>query len=332
MKSTRHCHASVPGPLRTITKPLPVRIGFSRVWLPAFALNLAACGLLCGQVDDFNDGNDDGWQRYDPIAQSGLGSVATYSFPSNSTYRIETSRSPAPGVVGPGRAGALRTQVSYSNFYLSVDIIDWDPTLNQAFGLMARLDDIGLGATDGYAFTYDASNGDLDLTAFLNEDPDDGEIPASGVDNIQLVRGTHYRMIFIGVGQDLTGAIYELPNVDEPIAQIMGVNNQYGSGFVGLINYDNSGNGAGRTDVTYDNFAAFAGPPPRLTFEYAADTRDLAIFWPASATSFVLQASPNLPATVWTNIPPPYEEFGDSKFHFEPTTGKSGLIFRLISE
>ena len=46
------------------------------------------------QADDFNDGNDTGWVRYDPLGTVGLGPMATYSFP-NGGYRIQPRRHPA---------------------------------------------------------------------------------------------------------------------------------------------------------------------------------------------------------------------------------------------
>ena len=69
----------------------------------AFLLLVAALpAFLHAQTDDFNDGNDAGWTRFNPI---GVGSFSVV----NGGYRLQTSPSPNPGAfVVPMR---LRTEV-----------------------------------------------------------------------------------------------------------------------------------------------------------------------------------------------------------------------------
>ena len=116
-----------------MTLQLPIRIpgmkANSTLNYSGFAaLAVAMIALIFGahharaQSDDFNDGNDNGWTRYDPISAV-AGPRATYSFP-NGGYRIQTLASPAPSQLGPARAGSLRTEVTYTNFFVSVDLID----------------------------------------------------------------------------------------------------------------------------------------------------------------------------------------------------------------
>ena len=102
------------------------------------------------QSDDFNDGNDTGWTHYSPLSVVGAG--GTFSFP-NGGYRIQAPASPNRAQVGPGRAGSFLTNNTYSQFYVSVDLVDWDNTRDQAFGILSRASNVGLGATNGYAFT-----------------------------------------------------------------------------------------------------------------------------------------------------------------------------------
>lgn len=309
----------------------PNEVGFLAFGILFF---LAAAGSVDGQVDNFDDGNDDGWVRYDPISESGLGGVGMYSFPNGNSYRIVTTPSPAPTKVGPGRAGALRTDRSYGDFYITVDIVDWDPALGeQVFGIMARLDDVGLGATDGYAFTYDMDGGDLDLTAFVNEDPD-GEghaVPVVGNETAAIVHGRHYRMVFIGVGQQFVGAIYELPDVGNPIARIEGTDISFASGTIGILNFD-GGNGMRTTDVTYDNFVALPAEPPRLTRIFDPQNRILGLFWPTNASSFVLQWTPSLTPPAWNDILPPYDVTEDLNFYLDDAPSATGRYFRLKAD
>jgi hypothetical protein len=248
--------------------------------------------------------------RYDPISAV-AGPQATYSFP-NGGYRIQTRPSPDPAHVGPGRAGSLRMDVNYTSFYVSVDIVDWNENVNQAFGIIARVRQPGLGTTDGYAFTYDFGGHDLDITRFIDEDTRTaagGGAIGSGNDHADFVHGRVYRMVAIGQGADLTVRLYELPDTEHPIASVVGTDTSpyatvLTNGVCGLLVYDNSSQSAGgiSPDITFDNYFATDVEPPRLTLT------DLffgsyKISWPAPSTGFKLQYSSVLPATTWTDVP-----------------------------
>ena len=273
--------------------------------LPALALCFALVGSstnLFGQTDDFNDGNDTGWVRYDPLAAFGL--RATFSFP-NGGYRIQTTY--LTGMAeNPGRAGTVLTNV-YSDFYASVDVVDWDETVPQSFGLLARVGTVGLQTTTGYAFTWDRGNptnataGDVDISTITGEAPDG--VSVTGSDSIHFEKGKKYRMVFIGRGAELEGRIYELPNVETPVIAIIGTDSTYPSGQNGMVVFDNSG-GQNKTDATFDNFYATDIEPPRIGMQndfFGSYT----LSWPAEASRFVLQSSTVLTGTEtdWTDVP-----------------------------
>jgi hypothetical protein len=111
--------------------------------LLAIALLLSATGARA-QSDDFNDGNDNGWNRYDPLA--GFGLRAEYSFP-NGGYRIRTPYTTGQAA-NPGRAGTVRPEM-YSDFYVSVDLVSWNDSLPQSVGILARVQTVGLQTTTG---------------------------------------------------------------------------------------------------------------------------------------------------------------------------------------
>src|SRR5882762_2900959 len=139
--------------------------------------------------DDFNDGVDDGWTRYDPI---GKGSWTLL----NGTYRIQSSPSASPSTVGPGRAGSIRTTESYAQFYVAVDIVTWDNSLDQIFGLITRVGTPGLGTTRGYAFTYAtrtgrATTGQLEILRVTSESG-----TTLAVTNLSLLPDRVYRLVF----------------------------------------------------------------------------------------------------------------------------------------
>ena len=107
----------------------------ARSWLGGICSLLCAVApvALMAQTDDFNDGNDVGWNRYSPLTPFGVPGV--FSFP-NGGYRIQTTTpSPNPGSLGPGRAGSLRPE-NYTNFFVSIDIVDWNDSLPQASGIL----------------------------------------------------------------------------------------------------------------------------------------------------------------------------------------------------
>jgi hypothetical protein len=222
---------------------------------PALILAVSKAG---GQTvnDDFNDGTDDGWTRYDPLA---TGSWAL----NNGTYRIQSAVSPNPAQLGPARAGSLRTVETYSQFYVSVDIVNWDNNLDQIFGLLARAGTPGLGTTKGYGFTYAtrtgrATEGQLELLLISGEAGDD--LPGTG-SNFTFQANQSYRMVFTGELGLLTGKVYSLTNLVTPIAVLSGSDSSYASGSVGVFTYDNSPTSQHRADTTFDNFIAINLPP-----------------------------------------------------------------------
>src|SRR5213594_135293 len=169
----------------------------------ASLLTFSACLALTpnravAQADDFNDGDDTGWTKYDPLGTVGLGPQATYSFP-NGGYRIQASRNPViPASAGPARAGAYRTN-EYSDFYMVADIVNWDESIDQAIGFLARMTQLGLGTTDGYALTYQVPDHDIDITRFTDEGAVElTSIPLSPTDKITMVPGRSYRYVWIG--------------------------------------------------------------------------------------------------------------------------------------
>jgi hypothetical protein len=284
-------------------------------------------GLVNGQIsDDFNDGNDNGWTRYDPIgSHPQLPDIATFTM-ENGGYRIQTAPSPLPGTVGPGRAGSLRNDVTYTDFYMSVDIINWDTNLNQAFGLLARCTQIGLGATDGYSFTWDRGGRDIDISVFTNEVPT-GAPGQAGQDRADLVQGKSYRMTFSGKGTILSGEIYELPNLDTPLASLTANSDAWPSGVGGLIVYDNSNQAnPARTDTTFDNFFSHTFRPPRLKIE-VLPFQEYKMSWQADPPNYVLQYCTQLGVN-WTDITENIVE-ADGRRSFIDSSQEEKRFYRL---
>lgn len=293
--------------------------------LAAAALSLLPLGDAWAQSDNFNDGNDTGWFRYDPIASAVPGGIATYTL-ANGTYRIQTAPCPAPAKLGPGRAGSLRRDVTYTDFYITVDVVAWNPALDQVFGIMARVENIGLGQTTGYSMTWAQDGPDLDISRITGEDATG--VTVSGNEAAPLVPGHSYRFVFIGKGPVLTGRVYDLADLTTPLAEITGSDGAYSSGVCGLVVYDNTSAGSGTTDATFDNYVALPEEPPQLKYTYFADSLEFEVTWPVTYTGYVLESSPVLPATTWTELGATPRQ--DVYFYMEDASpGTGNKFFRL---
>jgi len=153
--------------------------------VPSALLAIAGLAVLPAQAqtDDFSSGNDSAWVHYSPLASFGAGGV--YSFP-NGAYRISAPPSPNEAALGPARARAYRPEFTYSIFHASVEFTAWDANLYQAFGLVGRASEIGLGTTDGYALGY-MPNAD-------SRQPGLGAITIQRFDN-ETITGTAFSII-----------------------------------------------------------------------------------------------------------------------------------------
>lgn len=284
----------------SLTSPIkPCRQRCAR-WWGLILLSAALPVLLRAATDDFNDGDDDAWTPYAPLAPYGV--TTDFSFP-NGGYRIQTLV-PSGMPSNPGRAGSLREDLNLSDFYVAVDVVGWNDTTRQAFGVLGRVSHLGLGQTRGYAFTYERGSGVTPTSGGLDISRLDNEVPTgihSGTYSIHFDPAKDYRLVFLGRGAYLEGRVYELPNLTTPLITVPATDSTYPTGHCGLVVYDNSG-GGGLTDATFDNFYFADQEAPRLSISLGAFP-DVIVRWPLEATGFMLQWSPTLPATSpWTDL------------------------------
>ena len=265
------------------------------------------------QQDSFDDGNDDGWDRFSALDVVGVSSI--FSFPEvlggGHAYRLQ---SPAPPVdaAGPARSFTNLPQV-YSDFYAAVDVLDWNNDVNQAFGMLFRADNIGLGQTTGYVMNYDpqqasGARGQIQFNIVTGE-ADQGTIGAA---NISLEPGHSYRFVMTAEGDTFRGWVYDHLDLTAPVVSYFGVNDLYANGRIGVFNFYRGGDATdpdlGIADTTFDNFYAshaapaapgtavwygFAGEPyvatlspaNRATYQSAADGLEFSIALPEGAAA-----------------------------------------------
>lgn len=266
---------------------------------------LLACGAHAQSTtvsDDFDDGDDEGWLRYDPIAtslgQQPGGNGSTWRV-TDGAYQLTAVPSPS-SQLGPGRLGALQPRAFHIDFCLQADLRPgWDARPNLALGLLARIQPgfAGAGTLNGYALTYQTRFQDLQLSLVRGEVPT-GLTPATPV---ALDPTRAYRFVLIGSGPRLVGRVYAAEDLLHPIASTSGTSADFSAGIAGLVVYDNGG-GQGALG-TFDNFHAAPLIPPPLQISRLAPS-DLELSWSSPGPCFRLESSPSLLPGSWTPVPP----------------------------
>ena len=241
--------------------------------LPALFIALSAVSSNA-QTDDFNDGNDAGWTKYEPLETPGIGGSSGISVISGA-YALSCEPSPNAAAFGPSRAGSLRQGTGYSTFCVSVDIVNWNPAEDSSMGVLARLQpNPGLGATNGYSFTYQGQDGDVQISRVTGETP----VRVGNSPSVTLTPGQSYRMVFFGIGSYLEGRIYDSSDLANPIITASGTDSAYTQGTCGLVVFSDSNT---RCSASFDNYSAGPGTPPPLSVSLNGGT--LAVSWNSAA-------------------------------------------------
>jgi hypothetical protein len=204
----------------------------------------------------------------------------------------------------------------WSDFYVSVDVINWDDTIRQLFGIAARINDPGLGTTSGYLLTWEegggtlpnTTGGDFDLLRIQGEGNGEAtqmeaSIPGQN-SSMHLTNGLSYRFVYIAKRFNFEARIYQLPDTTNPVKRIRAVDNlaMFPYGYTGLIVADHpSDTPAHACWATFDNFYG-AAAEPRLTLDTSLG--NAAVSWSASLDGiWVLESSSTVgPGSVWTEI------------------------------
>lgn len=299
-----------------------------RTALLGLALTLFEPASLRAQKDDFNDGDDAGWLQYDPLGSQVGVPQNTWSFPAE-RYRLQAAPTPNPAG-GPGRVSSLRQDISYGNFHLEVDVMDWNSSRTNAFGLIARVQpNPAFGTLSGYVFGYVSGDNYLALVRV------DGErtrgITGSLPFPIVLTPGHGYRLAFTGKGAQFIGRLYDLGDLDHPLAEVPANDSTYEEGTAGLVAFGVNGGALGPVDVTFDNYAATDRARPRLQVELSPFTFfQLYVRWPQfEGEGYTLQSavSPTADAT-WNDVTNDIVPEGENLLH-DAGIPAANTFFRL---
>jgi hypothetical protein len=228
---------------------------FFSLTILGYALHLATANA---QIDNFDDGDDNGWSHHDPIG-SFIGVDWVTFDTSSKAYQITAN--PTPNAqLGPSRGAAFQPNV-YSDFWISVDIVDWDPAQRQAIGILARIQpNPSLGNAHGYLLSYQPQENDIQISRLVSEEPA-GYIGEDPEVLPQPIPGEGLRLVFTGIGNTLTGRAYSISNPDVILAESSGTDDSFTEGISGVLVFDFSQGGASPIDATFDNYAAGAEEP-----------------------------------------------------------------------
>jgi hypothetical protein len=215
---------------------------------------------------DFNNQSDAGLTRYNPLAAFGQG--GTYSFPllspGNYGYQLIQAGVPANNNAGPARMGSSVTGQTFADLTESVDVVDVDPTLGFVFGLGARVNNIGLGTTSGYALVYSTPSGEGTPTGEFSFDrvTDEMATDIGLASHLTLQAGHSYRFALTAVGSSLTGQLFDLANPALPLATASATDTTYATGSAGIITAAADHTLTSGINVTFDNLRGQAVPEP----------------------------------------------------------------------
>lgn len=251
---------------------------------------MTGAGVCWAQVDEFDDDNDAGWTHVDPIGMI-LGSpFASYTVQSG-LYRLRCEPTP-DAELGPARLSTYRPEQSYGDFLVVVDVVSFDSSLDQAFGILARLQpNPGPGAVSGYSLNYQPNDSDIEINRIEDEQPVNlARVP------VNLAPGEAYRFVFEGRGDQLTAAVFALAEPLKPLVTLSAGDDAWESGPCGLFAFDTAG--AGAVDVVFDSYAAGTPAVPELRAVGVGPAVQLE--WPRLTGNWHLERSENL--ILWEDV------------------------------
>ncbi len=203
--------------------------------------------------------------------------------------------------IGQGRTSLSYNEREFSHFRTMVDVLDFNPNRDAIYGLSARGTNPGLGTSDSIILTLNAQFNALQMQHIegevplpFNQNPGQaslgeanlpGDLPAQQ----QIDPNKNYRIVFTGLGSQLTAVVYDLADLDNPlgafgtnysdtiwtdtdsswdrgevapvnvdIPSLNGFTAEHTTGQVGLVVIEETGPGygTGRPEATFDNFVA----------------------------------------------------------------------------
>ncbi len=246
---------------------LPVWVRQSKLLPLALGLILVAAPGGQAQTDDFNSGTATNWCHLDlgDYLPSGF---ASYTFPADGkggkAYRVQLLPTPTDvvGMLGPARSLSYWSNVTYTGrFAMSVEVLAWNNTIDQAFGPFWYGQNLQLGGACGYVFTYDPVAQELLVSRITNEQ----RATLAKVSNVILAPGNTYRFAVSSFdGTTYLAQVFSTSDPNNPLWSTVAQDSTYSAGNGALLAFDGSDLATDGADVTFDNYAASVPPANSL--------------------------------------------------------------------
>ena len=288
------------------TAPLWLRIQQSGACL-AIAGVLAVAARTQAQTDNFNSGSlGTGWATSLSANYPGTISYPTDVFGGKAIRMVATTLTHADADNDSPRILAWRTDRLYTNFYVAVDVVAWNTSIDRntngpLIALLARMTNVvrnpsfPVGRPDTMAFFLNVNRfggapqgtrGVINI-GHLTDGMPNTFLDTLGVQgDFTVDPGHQYRMVFTGTNQlDGSGVItnsiyygrvYDLQDLTRPLATLYCPDPYPGYGALignpvweapGYSGFASIADGTNRTtDVTFDNFVAAEYPPTSVSF------------------------------------------------------------------
>lgn len=317
-------------PARLLTPTSPTDY-MPRLRLPLLSFFLLPVSCLLAQTDDFDDNDDAGWTHLDQIGTITGSPFASIKVESG-LYHLSSPASPNPGQMGPARAGAYRTDSTFTDFVIVVDIVSWDDSLDQAMGLLARIQpNPGPGSLKGYSLNYQPRDHDIEINRL------DNEVPTLLTRmSVNLVPGDAHRFVLTGSGSTLSAAVFSQTDPLLPLVTLTTEDSTYSSGKGGIFIYNADSAGVGPADVTFDTYSASAPEIPVLSLRSITDAgpgpeaeAGVKVEWSRAASDWHLQFSTDL--DVWADVTQG-GELSAGILSYRATAGASGKGFYRLRQ
>ena len=262
----------VPGGVNTMRHPM---ISLRRLAiLTMLSIALDASTATAQQFtfsDDFSLGNRDDYIFVDSIGTI-LGTDFAELIPADGAIRITAPTTPDLAL-GPARSGFefVGQPQKFSDFAISVDIVDWDDSLQSEFGPTARTREVGgIGTLDMYSMAILINTVSPDGVAgdFVIINRVDDEVPTTlGAEPFDADPTKQYQLRFSGTGPDFLAEVFDLAEPSTPLVTVNATDATYSGGGNGFAASTAGLDPAGwllpnsRADVTLDNYSLTATVP-----------------------------------------------------------------------
>jgi len=271
--------------MKTILTQLPFRSTLGRVMKTTSTL-AAGCLAMAGYVhtanaysDNFDDGNDADWTHFAPSTNN------TFTFVPSSQGGLGYQLT-SPPLSPAGRVASMATSLSpFTDFIVTVDLVDWNNSLRQEMGVMARVTPpspansglLPVGYTMIYVNRFSAGGGGTDQLRIYKDGaaihtlltgsqgqfaqaPNVTPPPNPSLADYQLIFGGQGSVLWGEIRDLNTGLLMDFSTGAGPVTnRIWAADASYASGVAGLIAVAGTASNPSVNPV-FDNFNVVPEP------------------------------------------------------------------------